>query len=82
MPVKKSVANSEQFLSGSPANKKAFLDSFEFAGTLDVNAVWSEWVGKFGDSINRAFEGEISVDEALKQADADVQKVLDEFYKK
>ncbi|MNZ38324.1 putative ABC transporter substrate-binding protein YesO [compost metagenome] len=82
VPVKKSVANSEQFLSGAPANKKAFLDSFEFAGTLDVNAVWSEWVGKFGDSINRAFEGEITVDDALKQADTDVQKVLDEFYKK
>jgi multiple sugar transport system substrate-binding protein len=48
---------------------------------LDVNAVWSEWVGKFGDSINRAFEGEISVDEALTQADKDVQQVLDEFYK-
>lgn len=82
VPVKKSVANSEKFLSGSPANKKAFLDSFEFAGTLDVNAVWSEWLAKFGESINRAFEEEISVDEALKQADTDVQKVLDEFYKK
>jgi multiple sugar transport system substrate-binding protein len=81
VPVKKSVANSEQFLSGKPDNKQAFLDSFEFAGTLDVNAVWSEWVGKFGDSINRAFEGEISVDEALTQADQDVQQVLDEFYK-
>ncbi|MGG4553373.1 ABC transporter substrate-binding protein [Paenibacillus humicus] len=82
VPVKKSVANSEQFLSGSPANKQAFLDSFEFAGTLDVNAVWSEWVGKFNDSINRAFEGEVSVEQAMKQADQEVQKVLDEFYKK
>lgn len=82
VPVKKSVANSEQFLSGSPANKQAFLDSFEFAGTLDVNAVWSEWVGKFNDNINRAFEGEIPVEQAMKQADQEVQKVLDEFYKK
>lgn len=82
VPVKKSVANSEQFLSGSPANKQAFLDSFEFAGTLDVNAVWSEWVGKFNDNINRAFEGEVPVDQAMTQADQEVQKVLDEFYKK
>lgn len=81
VPVKKSAANSERFLSGKPDNKQAFLDSFEFAGTLDVNAVWSEWVGKFGDSVNRAFEGEIGVDEALSQADKDVQQVLDEFYK-
>ncbi|MNJ66241.1 hypothetical protein D3C77_623010 [compost metagenome] len=80
--MKKSVANSKQFLSGSPANKQAFLDSFDFAGTLDVNAVWSEWVGKFNDNINRAFEGEIPVDQALKTADEEVQKVLDEFYKK
>lgn len=82
VPVKKSVANSSGFLAGQPANKQAFLDSFEFAGTLDVNAVWSEWLGAFGDSINRAFEGELPVDQALKQADTDVQKVLDEFYKK
>lgn len=81
VPVKKSVANSPEFLTGQPANKQAFLDSFEFAGTLDVNAVWSEWVGAFGDNINRAFEGELPVDQALKQADTDVQKVLDEFYK-
>lgn len=82
VPVKKSVANSPDFLSGKPENKQAFLDSFEFAGTLDVNAVWSEWVGKFGDNINRAFEGEIPVDQAMKQAHTEVQKVLDEFYKK
>lgn len=82
VPVKKSVANSDQFLNGKPANKKAFLDSFDFAGTLDVNAVWSEWVGKFNDSINRAFQGEIPVDQALSTADKDVQQVLDEFYKK
>ncbi|GIP21610.1 sugar ABC transporter substrate-binding protein [Paenibacillus sp. J22TS3] len=82
VPVKKSVANSEQFLNGKPANKKAFLDSFEFAGTLDVNAVWSEWVGKFNDNINRAFQGEVPPDQALSSADKDVQQVLDEFYKK
>ncbi|MNP83341.1 hypothetical protein D3C76_1822510 [compost metagenome] len=76
------MANSEEFLSGKPENKQAFLDSFEFAGTLDVNAVWSEWVGKFNDNINRAFEGEIPADQALKQADTEVQQVLDEFYKK
>ncbi|USB31944.1 sugar ABC transporter substrate-binding protein [Paenibacillus sp. YPG26] len=82
VPVKKSVANSEQFLNGKPANKQAFLDSFEFAGTLDVNAVWSEWVGKFNESINRAFQGEIPADQALSTADKDVQQVLNEFYKK
>ncbi|WLR49092.1 sugar ABC transporter substrate-binding protein [Halobacillus litoralis] len=82
VPVKKSVANSELFLESGdkPANKQAFLDSFEHAGTLDVNAVWSEWVKKFGDNINRAFLNETSVEEALENADEEVQKVLDEFY--
>ncbi|UOQ46535.1 sugar ABC transporter substrate-binding protein [Halobacillus salinarum] len=82
VPVKKSVANSDLFLDSGekPDNKQAFLDSFDFAGTLDVNAVWSEWVKKFGDNIDRAFLGETSVDDSLEQADKDVQKVLDEFY--
>ncbi|MFC0524883.1 ABC transporter substrate-binding protein [Pontibacillus salicampi] len=84
VPVKKSVANSDLFLDseGQDINKQAFLDSFEFAGTLDVNAVWSEWVKVFGDNVNRAFLGETSVDEALEDADQEVQKVLDEFYDK
>ncbi|REJ10312.1 ABC transporter substrate-binding protein [Halobacillus trueperi] len=82
VPVKKSVANSDLFLGSGdkPANKQAFLDSFEHAGTLDVNAVWSEWVKKFGDNINRAFLNETNVEEALENADKEVQKVLDEFY--
>ncbi|WP_411788645.1 ABC transporter substrate-binding protein [Halobacillus rhizosphaerae] len=82
VPVKKSVANSDLFLNSGekPENKQAFLDSFDFAGTLDVNAVWSEWVKKFGDNIDRAFLNETSVDKALKEADKEVQKVLDEFY--
>ncbi|MYL51818.1 extracellular solute-binding protein [Pontibacillus yanchengensis] len=82
VPVKKSVANSDLFLGSGekPENKQAFLDSFDFAGTLDVNAVWSEWVKVFGDNVNRAFLGETSVDDALEEADQEVQKVLDEFY--
>ncbi|WP_221567642.1 sugar ABC transporter substrate-binding protein [Alkalihalobacillus sp. TS-13] len=84
VPVKKSVANSDLFLNSGdkPQNKQAFLDSFEFAGTLDVNAVWSEWVKQMGDNLNRAFLNEASVDEALETADKEVQKVQDEFYKK
>lgn len=83
VPVKKSIANSDVFLnSGNKINKKAFLDSLEFAGTLDANAVWSEWLAKFNDSVNRAFLGETTVDKAVSQADTDIQKVLDDFYKK
>lgn len=82
VPVKKSVANSDLFLNSGdkPENKQAFLDSFEFAGTLDVNAVWSEWVKKMGDNLNKAFLQETPVDKALEKADKEVQQVLDEFY--
>jgi multiple sugar transport system substrate-binding protein len=83
VPVKKSVANSDVFLQSGdkPANKKAFLDSFGFAGTLDANAVWGEWFGKFNNNANRAFLNEASIEEALSAADKEVQQVLDEFYK-
>ncbi len=84
VPVKKSVANSEVFLKANdkPANRQAFLDSLEFAQTLDVNAVWEEWVGKFNESAQRAFLEDASIDDALSEADKNVQQVLDGFYKK
>lgn len=84
VPVKKSVANSDVFLKYSerPANRQAFLDSLEFAETLDVNAVWEEWVGKFNENALRAFLGDASIDDALAGADKDVQGVLDDFYLK
>ena len=64
-----------------PANRQAFLDSLEFAQTLDNNAVWEEWVGKFNENAERAFLGDATVDQALSEADATVQAVLDDFYK-
>ncbi|GGD50199.1 ABC transporter substrate-binding protein [Paenibacillus nasutitermitis] len=84
IPVKKSVASSDVFLKATeqPANRQAFLDSLDFAKTLDVNAVWEEWVGKFNENAQRAFLGDVSIDDALKQANTDVQKVLDDFYSK
>lgn len=84
IPVKKSVANSDVFLKATekPANRQAFLDSLEFAQTLDVNAVWEEWVGKFNEQAYRAFLNDSTVDEALAGAQKDVQKVLDDFYLK
>lgn len=84
VPVKKSVAESEVFLKAGeqPANRQAFLDSLEFAQTLDNNAVWEEWVGKFNENAERAFLGDATVDQALSEADAAVQAVLDDFYKK
>lgn len=84
VPVKKSVVDSDVFLKSgnNPENKKAFVDSFEYAETLYTNAVWNEWNQKFTDTVYPAFRGETTVDEALVNADKEIQKVLDQFYKK
>ncbi|WDI02602.1 sugar ABC transporter substrate-binding protein [Paenibacillus urinalis] len=84
VPVKKSVANSDVFLTAGekPENRQAFLDSFEFAGTLDTNAVWEEWVSKFNENAERAFLGDATVDESLTKANGEIQDVLDAFYEK
>ncbi|UOQ47651.1 sugar ABC transporter substrate-binding protein [Gracilibacillus caseinilyticus] len=82
VPVKKSVAQSDTFLNSTdkPENKQAFLESFDFAGSLDTNAVWSEWVAKFNEHARRAFLEEQPIEEALENADKDVQKILTDFY--
>ncbi len=84
VPVKKSVANSDVFLNATemPINRQAFLDSFEFAGTLDSNAVWEEWVSKFNENANQAFLKATSLEEALTNADKEIQAVLSNFYDK
>ncbi|MCD7035520.1 sugar ABC transporter substrate-binding protein [Metabacillus sp. GX 13764] len=84
VPVKKSVAQSDKFLkSGTPPeHKKVFLDAVSYAGTLDTNAVWTEWNQKFTDTVYPAFRGETSTDQALQKADTEIQQVLDNFYNK
>lgn len=66
----------------TPANKEAFLKTFEFAGTLAENAVWGEQNKVFQSSLTKYLNNEITLDECIEQADSDLQKLLDEFYKK
>ncbi|MGF9823452.1 sugar ABC transporter substrate-binding protein [Brevibacillus agri] len=84
IPVKKSVANSEMFLNPSikPDNKQVFLDSLEFAGTIDTNAVFAEWLKVVTDNLAELFMDKMSVDDYITKTDEGVQKVLDEFFKK
>lgn len=65
-----------------PANRQAFVDSFENAGTLGENAVWSEWTAAFNTQMKDYLSGTLSIDDFLAKADVDVQAVLDSFYKK
>ncbi|MFP3387515.1 ABC transporter substrate-binding protein [Brevibacillus sp. SIMBA_040] len=84
IPVKKSVANSDKFLTNNtkPENKKVFLDSLEFAGTIDTNAVFAEWVKVFTDNLSELFMDKYGVDEYISKTDQGIQKVLDDFFKK
>lgn len=72
----------EVLTSDTSLNAKVFLDSMEFAGFLDANAVFGEWRKAFDESMFPAFSGEESVEQGLKKANEAVQKVLDGFYKK
>ncbi|WP_243013848.1 ABC transporter substrate-binding protein [Brevibacillus borstelensis] len=81
IPVKKKVAE-EVLTSDTSLNAKVFLDSMEFAGSLDANAVFGEWRKAFDESMFPAFSSEESVEQGLKKANEAVQKVLDGFYKK
>ncbi|RNB86988.1 sugar ABC transporter substrate-binding protein [Brevibacillus fluminis] len=84
VPVKKSVANSDMFLTKEtkPDSKKVFLDSLEFAGTIDANAVFSEWYKVFSDNLTDLFMEKTNVDTFISKTDPELQKVLDDFYKK
>ncbi|MFF2529979.1 ABC transporter substrate-binding protein [Brevibacillus sp. NPDC058079] len=84
IPVKKSVANSEMFLNPAtkPENKKVFLDTLEFAGTIDTNAVFTEWVKVFTDNLAELFMDKYGTDEFITKTDEGIQKVLDDFFKK
>ncbi|WP_289136992.1 sugar ABC transporter substrate-binding protein [uncultured Brevibacillus sp.] len=84
IPVKKSVANSDKFLTNNtkPENKKVFLDSLAFAGTIDTNAVFAEWVKVFTDNLSELFMDKYGVEEYIAKTDQGIQKVLDDFFKK
>lgn len=81
IPVKKTVAEAV-LTSDTSLNAKAYLDSLEFAGTLDANAVFGEWRKQFEDQMLPVFSGQMSVEQGLKNTNEAIQKVLDEFYKK
>lgn len=83
LPANKQICNDVILnMPGGAEHKKVFLDSMEYAGTLGENAVWEEWFVTFQTVIGDYFSNKISIDEALEQADKEVQKVLDEYYQK
>ncbi|MGH2351188.1 MAG: extracellular solute-binding protein [Chloroflexota bacterium] len=64
-----------------PKNRRAFLKSLDFAGTLGENAVWQEWRTVAQTELIKAFKGESPLPNALEEAHRLVQLELDKFYK-
>ncbi len=65
-----------------PKNRRAFLKSLDFAGTLGENAVWQEWRTAANAELAKAWRGEVTLPNALQEAHRLTQGELDKFYKK
>ncbi|MGH2370720.1 MAG: extracellular solute-binding protein, partial [Chloroflexota bacterium] len=83
VPMNKRAA--EEVMNTTPAppkNRRAFLKSLDFAGSLGTNAVWQEWRTVAQQELLKAFRGEVPLTNALGEAHRLVQLELDKFYKK
>jgi len=83
LPMNKKAA--EEVVSQTPPppkNRRAFLKSLDFAGTLGENAVWQEWRTVAQTELVKAFRGEVTLPNVLQETHRLVQGELDKFYKK
>lgn len=83
LPMNKKAA--DEVVSQAPAppqNRRAFLKSLDFAGSLGVNAVWQEWRTAAQNELIKAFRGEVSLPNVLQETHRLVQAELDKFYKR
>jgi multiple sugar transport system substrate-binding protein len=83
LPMQRKAA--DQVVSQAPAppkNRRAFLRSLDFAGTLGENAVWQEWRTVAQDELLKAFRKEQPLVNTLQEANRLAQVELDKFYKK
>jgi multiple sugar transport system substrate-binding protein len=83
LPMHRKAA--DQVVSQAPAppkNRRAFLKSLDFSGTLGENAVWQEWRTAAQDELLKAFRKEVPLPNTLQETHRLVQAELDKFYKK
>jgi multiple sugar transport system substrate-binding protein len=83
LPMQRKAA--DQVISQAPAppkNRKAFLRSLDFSGTLGENAVWQEWRTVAQDELLKAFRKEQPLVNTLQEVNRLTQVELDKFYKK
>jgi len=78
VPSLRAVAESDAFLdlAASPANSRVWLDTIDSLGAVPVMAGWVDVEELTGDELERAFYGQVGVDEAI---DAMVTRTLPFF---
>jgi multiple sugar transport system substrate-binding protein len=83
IPINREVAYSDAFLGipTPPHNRKAFLDSLQYAHTMDVNGCWEEWTDAFSAALEPALNGKADAKTTAALADKNVQEVLDRYAK-
>jgi multiple sugar transport system substrate-binding protein len=87
IPIYEPVARSEEFLEVDmpPANKGFLLDWAEHTGPTSYNKGWGEWRGYTGGQglegqLDAAFNGEITLEEAIENATEYANQVLERQY--
>ncbi len=65
-----------------PAHNEIYLDTMKYTDTMGENAVWEEWYQVFQDGLQDYLNNKESLDSCLNKLDINLQKVLDDWYKK
>ncbi|MBX3066577.1 MAG: sugar ABC transporter substrate-binding protein [Anaerolineae bacterium] len=78
IPILKSVAESPIYLeqTSAPINHKVFLDAVGYAHPKPAFKGYEEWAAVVGDTLTRAWNGEIGIDEALDEIVPNADSVL------
>ncbi len=79
VPVSRAVAFEFAELPGPPTNRRVYLDSYAFAGTLEENAVWEEYRMAIEAELLPVWAEEITPEAGLQNADREVRQILQEL---
>ena len=78
VPVNRAVAFDFAALPGPPAERRIYLDSYAFAGTLEENAVWAEYRQAVEAELAPVWANQVTPEAALLRAHQRVTEVLRE----
>lgn len=79
LPARREVAESPAFLGqATKINHQMFLDAVAYAHQKPVFKGYDAWSSAFGDSLSAIYDPAVSIDEVMKTAVAEADKVLGE----